>query len=113
VHAGLVLRMASLRCGQERLADGSALFEQAIAAMKGLCEASPRTDHYWNSLRWFHQEYAERLRAGGRAESAERVIQEFEQWMERMTSKMSEPEERRQMELTEEWIVDLRRAAEP
>jgi tetratricopeptide (TPR) repeat protein len=113
VHAGLLLRLASLRCRQARVEEAIPLFTQAIAAMTGLCEASPWTEHYWNSLRWFHQEFAERLRAAGRPEPAEQAIREFEQWLAQIGPKMDEPQERDQVALTERWIAELRRAAEP
>jgi eukaryotic-like serine/threonine-protein kinase len=113
VHAGLQLRLASLRCRQGRVDEATPLFEQAIAEAEGLCEASPWTEVYWNTARWFHQEYAQRLRAAGRADAAERSLREFEAWLKEITPKLDGPDQRKQVGVTEEWIADLRRAEEP
>ena len=110
VRAGLKVRLAALRCRQNRAEEAWPLFKEAIAEMQGLCEGSPRNADYWNSLRWFYQEYAMHFADANQQEAAQGAQQQLQQWLEGFALRAKEPALKEQVGLTEQWIEDLRNA---
>ena len=112
VRAGLNVRLAALRCRQDRADEAWPLFREAIAEIQRLCEGSPRNADYWNSMRWFYQEYAMRLADAKQQEAARGVPNQLQQWLDGFAPKANEPAQKEQVRLTELWIKDLRDALE-
>jgi eukaryotic-like serine/threonine-protein kinase len=111
VTAALQIRMAMLRCRQGRVDDALPIFEQAVAGMQALCEGSPWTVDYWNSLRWFYQEIAARLSAAGRNKEAQRAMGQFQQWLDRVSPKLADdPKLQEQVRVSQELLDDLLRS---
>ncbi len=108
VNASLQIRMAALICRQGRIDEALPIFEQAVAGMELLCEGSPWTADYWNTLRWFHQEIVVNLRAAGHDKAVAEALEQFQKWLDRVEPQMADdPDLREQMHVSQGWLNNL------
>jgi tetratricopeptide (TPR) repeat protein len=114
VMASMQIRMAALRCRQNRVDDALPIFDRAVAGMETLCENSPWNVDYWNSLRWFHTEIATQLAAANQNAEAQDVMDRFQQWLDRVAPQMAdEPKLAEQLQASQRWLDDLVKSGDP
>ena len=108
VTASLQIRMAALKCRQGRVDEALPMFEQAVSGMEALCEGSPWTADYWNSLRWFHQEIVVNLRGAERDAAAGHALDQFQKWLDRVSPQMADESDlREQVQVSQGWLNNL------
>jgi eukaryotic-like serine/threonine-protein kinase len=114
VRAALQIRLATLKCRQGRSDEALPLYEKAVAGMETLCEGFPWNSDYWNSLRWFHQEIAANLPAAGAPTAAQHALQQFDEWLERVSPQMSkDASQRQQIQQSQQLVEELLRSLAP